>query len=160
MYWRFDAKKFALHQLPPFLRKKGIYALIKCFLTGIDRVYNLFTTQRETVDQQLNHNGTTASLEDFLNDKFSLSGEIYITEYLTENIYIHRQGERSEDIYVGYKDEGDILVLSSVGPDKVSGGFAINIPEALATDRNIAIIKKWVDYYRVAGTIYKIMIYG
>lgn len=159
MYWRFDARKFALHQLPPFMRKKGIYALIKCFLTGIDWVNSLFATQRETVAQQLNHNGTTMSLEKFLNDKFSLSGEIYITEYQTNNTYIHMQGETAEDVYVGYKDEGDTLVLSSVSPDKVSGGFAVNIPEALATEENIAVIRKWVDYYRAAGTIYKIETY-
>ena len=159
MYWRFDAKKFALQQLPPFLRKKGIYALIKCFLTGIYWVYSLFSTHRETVGQQLNHNGTTASLEDLLNDKFSLSGEIYITDYVTNNTYIHMSGETKEDVYVGNQDEGDLLVLSSVSPDKISGGFAVNIPATLATDENIAVIRKWVDYYRAAGTMYKIDIY-
>ena len=159
MYWRFDANKFALHQLPPFLRKKGIYAIIKCLMIGVDRVHSLFASHRESVTQQLKHNGTVASLEKFLNDKFSLSGEIYITEYLTNNTYLHNEGEMPEDMYVGNEDEGENLVLSSVSPDKVSGGFAVMIPEGLATDENIAVIRKWVDYYRAAGTIYKIESY-
>lgn len=159
MYWRFDANKFALHQLPPFLRKKGIYAIIKCLMIGIDRVHSLFASHRESVTQQLKHNGTVVSLEKFLNDKFSLSGEIYITEYLTNNIYLHNEGETPEDIYMGFQDEDETLVLSSLNPDKVSGGFAVMIPEGLTTDENIAVIRKWVDYYRAAGTTYKIESY-
>lgn len=159
MYWRFDANKFTLHQLPPFLRKKGIYAIIKCLMIGIDRIHAVFVSHRESVTQQLNHNGTVMSLEKFLNDKFSLSGEIYITEYLTNNTYMHKQGETPEDVYMGYQGEDETLVLSSVSPDKVSGGFAVMIPEGLATDENIAVIRKWVDYYRAAGTIYKIESY-
>ena len=53
MYWRFDANKFALHQLPPFLRTKGIYAIIKCLMIGIDRVHSLFASHRESVIVQL-----------------------------------------------------------------------------------------------------------
>ena len=159
MYWRFDANKFALHQLPPFLRKKGIYAIIKCLMIGIDRVHSLFASHRESVTQQLKHNGTVMSLEKFLNDKFSLSGRIYITEFLTNNTYLHNEGEMPEDIYMGFQNEDETLVLSSLNPDKVSGGFAVMIPEGLATDENIAVIRKWVDYYRAAGTIYKIESY-
>lgn len=160
MYWRFDANKFALHQLPPFLRKKGIYALIKCLMIGIDKVYSLFVSHRESATQQLKHNGTVMSLEKFLNDKFGLSGGIYLTEYLTDNTYLHNEGETPEDVYMCYQDEGESLVLSSVGPDKITGGFKVMIPEGLATDENIAVIRKWVDYYRAAGTTYKIESYG
>ena len=159
MYWRFEANKFVLHQLPPFLRKKGIYAIIKCLMIGIDRVHSLFASHRESVTHQLKHNGTVVSLEEFLNEKFSLSGEIYITDYLTDNTYLYNEGEIPEDVYMGYEEEGEALVLSSVSPDKLSGGFAVMIPEGLATDENIAVIRKWVDYYRAAGTIYKIESY-
>lgn len=160
MYWRFDAKKFALHQLPPFLRKKGIYALIKCFLTGIDWVYSLFTTQRETVDQQLNHNGTTASLEKFLNDKFGLSQGIYISDYQTDNVYFHLEGEVPEDVYVSYQNEENDLFLPSTSPDKTSGGFLVKIPSSMNTSENLAVLNRWINYYRPAGTVYKIEVYG
>ena len=159
MYWRFDANKFALHQLPPFLRKKGIYAIIKCLMIGIDRVHSLFASHRESVTQQLDHNGTVISLEKFLNELFSLSKGIYITDYLTNNQYLHFEGEVPEEVYMGYDYEGENLVLSSVSPDKISGGFAVMIPEGLATEENIAVIEKWVDHYRAAGTIYKIESY-
>lgn len=160
MYWRFDAKKFALHQLPPFMRKKGIYALIKCFLTGIDWVYSLFATQRETITHQLNHNGSTASLEDFLNDKFGLSKGIYISDYLTDNIYLHLEGEVPENIYVSYQNEKDALFLSSISPDSTSGGFLVKIPAKLNTSQNLAVLNSWINYYRPAGTVYKIELYG
>lgn len=160
MYWKFDANKFALHQLPPFLRTKGIYALIKCIMAGIAWVYGLFTNQRETVMQKLNHNGTTLSLENFLNEKFKLSGEIYITEYLSDNTYLHNQGETAEDVYMAFQDEENNFFLSSESPDVLSGGFCINIPEGLYTDENLRAIRKWVDYYRAAGTMYKIEAYG
>ena len=159
MYWRFDANKFALHQLPPLLRKKGIYAIIKCLMIGIDHIYSVFAYYRNSVTRQFNYNGTVISLEKFLNDIFSLSGEIYITEYKTNNIYLHNEGETPEEVYMCYQDEGESLVLSSVSPDNISGGFAVMIPEGLATDENIAVIRKWVDYYRAAGTTYKIEIY-
>lgn len=159
MYWRFDANKFALHQLPLFLRKKGIYAIIKCLMIGVDRVHSLFSSQRLSVSQQLKHNGTVISLEKFLNDKFSLTNEIYITEYLTDNKYLYYDGEMLEDVYMGYQGEDETFELSSVNPNNVSGGFAVMIPEGLATEENIAVIQKWVDYYRTAGTIYKIESY-
>ena len=159
MYWRFDANKFALHQLPPFLRKKGIFAIIKCLMVGIDRIHSVFVSHRNSVIQQLNHNGTVMSLEKFLNDKFSLSGAIHITEYKTNNTYLHIEGETPEEVHMCNQDEGDSLVLSSVSPDKISGGFAVMIPERLATDENIAVIRKWVAYYRAAGTTYKIESY-
>lgn len=160
MYWKFDVRKFALHQLPPFLRKKGIYALLKSIMIGVDWVFGLFTSHRETVVQQLNHNGSTISLEAFLNEKFSLNGEIYLTDFLNDNVYLYVAGETAEDVYMGYKDEADLLILSSESPDTVSGGFTVMIPSGLGSEENLAIIRKWVDYYRASGTKYKIETYG
>lgn len=159
MYWKFDANKFALHQLPPCLRRKGIYALVKCLMAGISYVHSLFSSHRSSVMQQLNHDGTVISLEKFLNDIFSLSGEIYIKDFRSPNIYLHYEGEIPEEVYVGYQDEGDIFHLSSNQPDYMVGGFIIMIPESMATDENLAMIKKWTEYYRVAGTVYKIETY-
>lgn len=159
MYWKFDANKFALHQLPPCLRRKGIYALVKCLMAGISYVHSLFSSHRSSVMQQLNHNGSVMSLERFLNEKFCLSGYIYIKDFLSANTYLHYEGETPEEVHVGYQDEGDIFHLSSNRPDDVSGGFTIMIPESMATDDNLAMIRKWTDYYRVAGTIYKIETY-
>lgn len=159
MYWKFDSRKFALHQLPPVLRTKGIYALLKCVMAGLDYIYALFSGYRASVDQQLNHNGTVLSLEEFLNAKFSLSDEIYIIDFKNANTYLHKADEVEPDVYVGYQGEEDPLMLSSDAPDVVSGGFTIRIPEGLSTPENIALLTKWVEFYRPAGTIYKIETY-
>lgn len=157
MYWKFDPDRFALQQLPPCLRKKGIYAIIKCLMIGISRVHALFVSHKETVDQKLSHDGTTMSLESFLNEKFG-SG-IYLKEYRTENAYMHFYEEIAENVYMGYQEENEALWVPSKSPDTITGGFAVMVPTALATDENIAAIKRWVEYYRAAGTIYKIEIY-
>lgn len=159
MYWRFDPNKFALHMLPPILRRKGIYALLKCLMIGIGAVHKMFVNFREVIMRQLNYNGFTISLERFLNEQFSLEKEIFIKDYAADNVYLHMKDETPEEVYAGYQTEGDMLVLSSTGPDKISGGFTVMIPVGLATEENILIIRKWVDYYRMAGTMYKIETY-
>lgn len=157
MYWKFDPDRFALQQLPPCLRKKGIYAIIKCLMIGISRVHALFVSHKETVDQKLSHDGTAMSLEAFLNEKFGAG--ITIREYRSENVYLHLYDEIAESVYVGYQDEDVALLLSSDSPDSIIGGFTVMVPKGLATDANIAEISRWVNYYRAAGTMYKIEIY-
>lgn len=159
MYWKFDANKFALHQLPPLLRRPAIYALLKCLMIAIAAVHEMFVKHRDKTVRQLNYNGQTISLEKYLNELFSLDNAIYITEYTSSNIYLSLASENTPKVYVGNQNEGDIIYLSSASPEKVAGGFIVKIPAGLATEENIAIIRKWVDYYRMAGTIYTIESY-
>lgn len=159
MYWKYDVYKFALHQLPPFLRRRGIYALVKCIMIGLNQVYNSFIQHRKSVLLRLDHNGSSASLGRFLNDLFSLNNEIYVTEFVNTNIYLHMTGETAEEVCLGYLSEGVSLDLSSSSPNDITGGFIVNVPSVLASDENIATITKWVDYYKTAGKIYKIQIY-
>lgn len=154
MYWRFDINKFALHQLPLLLRNPVIYALLKCLMIAFNAVYDSFVAHRKAVMRQLDYNGFTISLERYLNSVFGLENAIFITEYRSDNVYLSYIEEGYPKVYVGYKNEGDTIFLSSVSPDTLRGGFIVNIPERLATEENIAIIRKWVDYYRMAGTLF------
>ena len=149
-----------MQQLPPVLRRKDIYAFFRCFLKGIGWLQERFTAYRDDVTGRLACNGLTANLEKFLNDKLGFeAGTIYVTDYRTDNLYLSYYGEVADNIYASYQSEGDILYLSSTAPDKLAGGFAVMIPRSLASERNLATIRQWVEYYRYAGTAYKIMTY-
>lgn len=159
MNYSFDPNKWALHQLPPLLRKTRIYAFLKCIMIAISEVYGRFKEYASEAEYKLSNNGYTRNLEKFLNDLFSLEGEITIEDYLTENVYLHFADETPENVYVGLESEGAQLYLPSVRPDELSGGFKILIPSGLETEENLALINRWVNYYKTAGTTYKIETY-
>lgn len=159
MYFRFDANKWALHQLPPLLRRTRIYALLRCLMTGIRELHETFTAWRAERVRQLGYNGHTAYIARFLNDLFSLDDEIYIEDYRSPNVYLHYAEETPEEVYMCFQDEGESLFLSSRSPEDVAGGFTVMVPASLATEENIVTIRKWVEYYRAAGTVYRIETY-
>ena len=160
MYWKFDADKFSKQQLPPLLRTKGIYALIKCFMTGIAWIQKKLVSYRSDVIGKLSGNGFTANLEKLLNDKLALEpGTIYIADDKSDNTYLHYYEEVAENVYVGFVNEEAQLYLSSDDPSDLSGGFAVMVPADLATEENLTTLRKWVDYYKYAGTMYKIKTY-
>lgn len=156
MYSQFDVDRFAVHQMPPLLRKKGIYALLRCLLIGIKSVCNSFFSYRDSATLKVNHNSSTVSLEHFLNSLFVAGSKITITDYKDPKVYLWNEGESEEDVYMGYQDENVNFYLNSVDPSKVSGGFEVNVPRKLVSGQNIKTIQKWVDYYKPAGTAYTI----
>lgn len=160
MIYRFDPNKWVLHQLPPLLRQPKIYSLIKALLVGVREVYDSYMNYREDVTYRAAKNGYTANLERFLNERFYLTDEITIEDYRTENVYLHKTSENVAEVFVSMQSEGDEMLLPSSKPDDIIGGFKIIIPEMLDTEESRAIITKWVEYYRPAGTSYKIETYG
>lgn len=156
MYSRFDINRFAWQQLPPLLRKKGVYALLRCLLIGMGTIYRSFVGYRESVLLKVNNNSFTVSLENFLNGLFGVSDRITITDFKDQNVYLHYDQETNENNYISYQDEGVPLNLSSVSPNMVTGGFEVNVPTKLATADNLKLIQKWVEFYKPAGTTYKI----
>ncbi len=160
MYWKFNTEEFAEQQLPPLLRTRGIKALLNCLLAGLDWIQKQFAVYHDEVAGRLAGNGFTINLENFLNSRFALDpGTIYITDFRSENQYLHFYEEIADDVYMSYQSEGDRLTLSSHSPDSLAGGFVVMIPAALASEGNLAEIRRWVEYYRSAGTTYKISTY-
>lgn len=160
MIYRFDPNKWALHQLPPLLWQPRIYSLLKALLVGVCEVYDSFMAYKEDVSRKITYNGYTVNLERFLNKTFCLENEITIEDYRNGNVFLHRDNENADEVYVSMKSEGDEFLLPSSKPDDIIGGFKIIIPETLNTEDSLAIIRKWVEYYRPAGTSYKIETYG
>lgn len=159
MNYRFDIHKWLLLQLPLVLRKQRIYALIRCIAVGLNQVYEAFKNYSNDVVRRLENTSQVISLEKWLNDIFYLDGDIIIRDYISDNVYLHYQDEVPEEVYLGFPDEQTVVYLPSTSPSKLSGGFVILIPAELATEDNLKTIRKWVEYYRMAGTEYRIEIY-
>lgn len=159
MNYRYDVDKWLLHQLPLVFRRPKLYALIRCIAVALTHVYTTFWRYSNDVRRRLDNTSQVISLERWLNDVFFLDGDIQIKDYASDNVYLHFQGEIPEDIYIGYDSEDAAIYLSANNPGVLSGGFAVYVPAELATEDNLRIIRKWVEYYKMAGTEYKIVTY-
>lgn len=156
MYYNFDVRKWVLQQLPPVLCQGVMAALMKCLSQPLKMIHEEFHRYATGTDQQLMHNSQTLMLQKWLNDIFNLpSGTIYIANYLSDQVYLHYADELPDDTYMCEKDEGDSIYLKSEITNEY-GGFIVSVPKKFATEENLHTIRKWVDYYKVAGTIYKI----
>ena len=158
MYYKFDVGRWVLHQLPMILRTSLIYEFIRCLLHPIKTLYSSFYDYSTSVERQLGHNSNTLMLQKWLNDVLGVKDEILIQNYLNERISLHFSNEPYDEVYMGYINETDGLYLSSELSNEF-GGFLVMVPSYLATEENLMIIKKWVEYYKTAGTVYRIMKY-
>lgn len=118
-----------------------------------------FSRYSKDVLRRLDHTSQVISLERWLNSFFHLDGDIVIRDYTSGNIYLHFQGEMPNDIYVGFIDESTEIYLPKYDPSALRGGFVVYVPSDLATEENLKTIQKWVEYYKMAGTEYKIEAY-
>lgn len=104
-------------------------------------------------------NAHTANLQHWLNEQLGQpQGTIYLQDYVNNLQYLYYREERGEGVYMRFRDEGDGLYLNS-SPPVSYGGFSVNIPQKIATEENIKKITQWVDFYKYAGTSYKIIVY-
>lgn len=159
MYYRFDVFTWFKQQLPPLLRNRAIRAFLSSVSQSFRQTQDTLLDYCTGVERRLNHDSSTLLLQKWLNDSLGLpNGIIYITDYLTEQTYLNFAGETLSAVYLGYQGEGEEVFLSSELFSEY-GGFIVRIPSTLSTPENIAIVNKWVEYYRTAGTVYKIESY-
>lgn len=159
MYYNFDVKKLARMLLPPVLRKKVMLAFIDTLVESLSFLSGKISDYAENTLLKLSYNAFTNYLERFLTEKFG--DGIYISDYVNDDLfYMAFPNEIADIVYIGESGETGYnppVYLSSAQPLQLSGGFIVNIPERLSG--NIADIGKWVDYYKFAGTEYKITTY-
>lgn len=162
MSYRFDVDRWIIHQLPPILRRPAIFAFLKAFLAPVKQLQLLFQSWRESVTQQIRSNAFVAMLEKRLNDVFFFTDkEIYITDEAFGRFTLAFQSEGFPEVYVSFQDEvpESPAVLESFQPDDLIGRFIVHVPSSM-TAADIALVIRWVDYYKMAGTEYKIETYG
>lgn len=159
MWYNVDIYKLGAYLLPPFLRKKRLYAFLCVFLYPFYWLCKVFKDYRKTSLQKLNVNGQVAYIEKKLNDEFELENrEIYITDsdalipnpsYMYSDIVITMTIYPEESENVLYLESGDVSVKSE--------DYIVNVPSFL--EDQIEKIRTLVEYNKPAGRTYKINLY-
>lgn len=161
MFYRFDIIRWVLMLMPPVLRRPLAVALVSSMLYPAREIYDRFSGLKTDVDLQLTSNAFTIYLERYLNRLFYLTDEIYISDFVDDNlVYFAFADEIADTVWVGDKEDDGTLYLSSLKPDYMGGGFTVNIPEFLNKDEHVATIRRWVDRFKFAGTKYTIQAYS
>lgn len=145
--------------LPSILRRPVIYALFKCLLQPLRTISERYDEYISKVNLQIISRSGTIEMEAWLNSIFYLpEGTIYILDSSDAQNFLYLKGEGYATNYWHTKVEESPQYLNSI-VNEVFGGFIVFIPETLSDEDNLKIIRKWVDYYRIAGTNYKIQTY-
>lgn len=161
MFYLFDVERWIIHLLPPVLRKASIYAFLRCLLYPVKQLQEAFTTYKTAVERQLTYNAFNDYLERFLNGLFFFEGRaIYITDVEDDWAALSYQSEAVEPVYMSFQNESPAtpLQLSSLNPNELTGEFVVHVPAALS-QADIATVQNWVNYYKMAGTIFSIETY-
>lgn len=161
MFYRFDLNKWVLMVLPPVLRRGLLYPLIKALVSPLQAVYERFEELRKKSDDTLSFNAHTMYLERALCRLLHLrDGSVYIKDIIDDDwLYLSFRQEINNKNYIGNSSDDDKLYISSKRPVPLVGRFIIYIPAASASDSNIAIVQRWTDFYKYAGTEFIVKTY-
>lgn len=161
MFYHFDVDKWIIHLLPPALRKASIYAFLRCMLYPVKQLQQAFLAYKESIDRQLTYNAFNDYLERFLNGLFFFEYKaIYITDVEYTRARLSFESEAVNPVYMSFQDEtpATALELSSLDPSAITGAFVVHVPAALS-EADIATVRNWVNYYKMAGTKFTIEVY-
>ena len=159
MWYNVDIYKLGAYLIPPFLRKKRMYAFICAFLAPFYNLCKIFKDYRKASLQKLNVNGQVIYIEKRLCDEFELEyRDIYITDSdsLKSNI-ADMYSDASVTMAVYSKNSSDKLYLESGDVSAKAEDYIVNVPSFLSD--KIEVIKTIVEYNKPAGRTYKINLY-
>lgn len=102
------------------------------------------------------------ALERWLNNIFYVNDAVKVENFNSDIVYLNYKAESLEETLLSLNSEGieEYLCYKKETENEISVGFVVKIPVTMATPDNLATIRKWVEYYRMAGTTYKIEVYG
>ena len=161
MFYHFDVDKWIIHLVPPVLRRNTIYAFLRSFLYPVKQLQAAFLAYKEGIDIRLAYNSFQDYLERFLNGLFFFEYKaIYITDEAHEKVFFSFVSEGVTPVYDSFEDEESksVIYLDTVSPNNVFGKFVVHVPAALS-EADIATVSNWINYYRLAGTQFKIEVY-
>lgn len=159
MWYNVDIYKLGAYLLPPFLRKKRMYAFLCVFLYPFYWLCKMFKDYRKASLQKLNVNGQVAYIEKRLCDEFELEyRDIYIEDSnsLRPNV-ADMYSDPSVTMAVYSKSAEEKLYLESGEESVKSEDYIVNVPSFLADKQEV--IKTIVEYNKPAGRTYKINLY-
>lgn len=161
MFYHFDVDKWIIHLLPPVLRKASIYAFLRTMLYPVKQLQEAFLAYKTGVDRKLTYNAFQNSLERFLNGLFFFEYKaIYITDVEYDRAFLSFQSEAVDPVYMSFQSESPAtaIELSSLNPSAITGNFVVHVPAALS-QADIATVRNWVEYYKMAGTEFIVEVY-
>ena len=162
MFYHFDVNKLIIQLLPPPIRKLSIYSFLQAMLYPVKQLHATFAAYKFSVDRKLTYNSFQNYLERFLNGIFYFDYKaIYITDEENSWTDLAYQYEGASPDYMSFQNEipSSALELSSMNPDNTFGQFIVHVPAALSP-ADIATVRNWVNYYKIAGTEFSIEVYG
>ena len=162
MFYRFDIDRWILQQLPPALRRRTVFAILQAFLYPLKQLVQTFSVYREAVVRQLSYNAFEIYLQKWLNDLFFYEyNDIYITDEEIPVPTLSFINEGDAPVYMTFINEDPAVPLDlfSSKPDDRLGAFVVHVPPVM-TAADIAVVEQWVNYYKFAGTQFRIEQYG
>lgn len=158
MFYRFDIDRWIIHQLPPVLRRPGVFAFLRALLFPLKELMQAFTAYREAAVRKLSYNAFEIYLQKWLNDVFFYEyDDIYITDEVLPVASLYQMYEFDVPYYMSFADEDSAapFELYSTPPDDKIGAFVVHVPPVM-TAADIAVVEQWVNYYKFAGTQFRI----
>ena len=159
MWYNVDIYKLGAYLLPPFLRKKRMYAFLCVLLFPFYCLSKIFKDYRKASLQKLNVNGQVAYIEKMLNNEFELEHqEIYITDSESLRLNLSDLYSDASVTMTVYPDNSeDVLYLESGNESVKSEDYIVNVPSFL--EDQIERIRTLLEYNKPAGRTYKINLY-
>lgn len=159
MWYKIDLLKFGLLLLPPFLRKKRLFAFLSVLLFPFQELMSRLDGYRKECDDKLNVNGQVIYIDKALNDYFLLPyKDIYITEKSLDDIapVVYLFNEAEPAVYFFDDDSRNVTYLTD-GDVNASMEFVVNVPSYL--EGQLDEIRNLVEFNKPAGRIYKLTVY-
>lgn len=158
MWYNFDVHKFGWQMLPPILRSRFLFAMVRVLLTPLVYVYEHFRELTKKVDVIFEGNGQAISIAKALNDKYLLQyDEIYITDVPEQLVPLYKRGERQKTTVFRLRREKEKTPTVVFRGEGRACDFIVNIPSSLREYE--AEMIRLINFYKPAGRNYIINYY-
>lgn len=151
MWFRLNSQRLILQAWPPVLRLPTVCSFLSLISDEITDINNLFVVNRTQNITKITHNSQVCKLRKVLNDTFDYQRRIKIIDgVLKKPKYIYTDAEQRP------KWLGEMIIYTKEETDGNGIDFTVVIPGEL---KNYQIeIKALIDFYKLAGKRYKIIV--
>ena len=160
-FFNIDFRRFFLLMLPTMLRRQLLVSFLMPVISVIDKLYQLFTSNRKSNLYTLKITPQIFALEKALNDRFDAENRgIYIRDSYSDynpNVFLHPVAEnRTVSIFLQAESRPRYLYLRNETP-AIGFDFFVNVPESLVFNKNEMIAL--VNFYKLLGKRFTIITY-
>lgn len=133
-------------------------AWLKALISPIADLYNEFKAYREDILYKLNHNSQVCYIEAALNDAFDIvERRIYTSDAGGEMVTLINRDTDGDALIIDDDANGGIIIHNDSAYFGGSYDFIVNIPYQF-TDAEMYRLKALVDYYKLAGKRFDVVV--